>query len=109
MTAAAIAGAATASAAAAFCFGFEHGAYRCQQGCGKNAQYDYVTHNGYLLGKLHMIYCKLILKLAIFRGVAFAQKQEQQTGQHGKGNNGEQAERLSFCLLPFVFPKGHCG
>ena len=77
MTAAAVSGAAGASAAAAFCFGFEHGAYRCQQDCGKNAQYDYVTHNGYLLGKLHMIYCKLILKLAIFRGVAFAQKQEQ--------------------------------
>ena len=80
MTAAAVSGAAGASAAAAFCFGFEHGAYRCQQDCGKNAQYDYVTHNGYLLrfiGKLHTVYCKLILKFPVFRGVAFAQKQEQ--------------------------------
>ena len=89
MAAAAAPGAAGAAAAATLCFGFQHGAHRCQQGCGKNAQYDYVTHNGYLLDKLHTIYCELILKLAIFWGVAFAQKQEQQNCQHGKGCDGE--------------------
>lgn len=69
---AAAAAASTAAAASAGSAGFEQGANCQKYNSGKNTQNNDVTHDSYLLRKLHMIYCKTIQLFACFNLIALA-------------------------------------